>query len=271
MKLLKVIIMLSISLTLTASGIDLHKLSKSTVSNVTESYAYQKGQSLDTSKAQIENYPNIKTSQFSGVGRVENLRKNKKTKHVGTGFVIDKHTFVTNAHVVSEKSGQLSTAKQITFQPSRDDFKKPYVFHAKSIKPLSNLDIAIVKTKESMSDVKPVKFANQRDMSHLKNKDKIFHIGYPKTRYGGRYTVSKGNGFYLSYTQIGFRQKGMVNKMAVRTGASGSPIFNQNGRVIGIVSYSYNSSGERTSSYAKVELSGGVLFNQHVRDELKNN
>src|SRR5699024_12643346 len=68
--LLKVIIMLSISLTLTASGIDLHKLSKSTVSNVTESYAYQKGQSLDTSKAQIENYPNIKTSQFSGVGRV---------------------------------------------------------------------------------------------------------------------------------------------------------------------------------------------------------
>lgn len=138
----------------------------------------------------------------------------------GSGFFIDQNTLVTNFHCVAG-------ADAIEFKVTNND--KVYK-EAKVVKASDEYDLAIIKTKQVFPYVKVDSLGKEKIGS------KIYAIGNPRGLEG---TLSDGilsgkrDNDGIEYLQI---------TAPINPGNSGGPVLNENGRVIGVATFTFKNS-----------------------------
>jgi len=132
---------------------------------------------------------------------------------LGTGFIIsDDGLIVTNFHLIFE-------AKEIEIETIAGDvYAMEFIANYNE-----DLDLAVLKV---LWDKPPVLILGDSDT--LKKNDKVFSIGHP----GGELYEYK-EGMFVSRVMVDDQPELLV-KIPSQQGSSGSPIFNSNGRVVGI-------------------------------------
>jgi serine protease Do len=132
-------------------------------------------------------------------------------KSVGSGFAIDTHRIVTNAHVITSPNVTIKTYTNDSF-PASIEYKD------------DNLDIAVLSVKAI--SFTPLSHAN---IENIQVGDEVYAVGTPN---GMTYSLTKGiisakdrNISGLNYFQT---------DAAVNMGNSGGPLLNQFGEVIGM-------------------------------------
>lgn len=213
---------------------------------------------------------NPKKSGYSAIGRVSNYDgwKGKGKDSMGTGFIVDAHTYITNLHVVQNANGKIARSQDVRMVTERNGSKHKYTFNASSIKRVPGADAVIIHTRQDMSRyVKPLKLASQKTINGLHKGDRFKAPGYDKySAYGATNDNTKlweAQGRFLTPTTNG---KEIMTKQIFRSGGSGSPMLTQNNQVIGISAYGWNLNGTSGN-----ELAGGFKFTNDVRHFIKHN
>ena len=173
----------------------------------------------DTAKAQDRVAKSLKPGEISEIDkRIENW-KPKQLNSSGTGFYVNKHYILTNAHVVINEYTDKAW----------DEFRIPYR-RVKLIDWDRDVDLALLydkreNTKTATFRREPVKF-----------REKVTVFGYPRSgilSYEGY--IASGNVSGTSY-QVGhpqFENRFLYNAPTQR-GNSGGPVFDSTGNVIGV-------------------------------------
>lgn len=146
----------------------------------------------------------------------------------GSGFVISKDGYIiSNGHVVqgTDSEKPLTPAKLITVITS--DEKK---YRAKVLGFCMNPDVSLLKI-EPEGEMTPVEFG---DSTTVKIGEKCFAVGAPL---GLKRTYTSGILSSVDRTDLGTFTKVFQTDAAINPGNSGGPLFDQNGRLIGINTY----------------------------------
>lgn len=225
-----------------------------------EATAYPKAKKISNSSLDIHHISNTMNTKYKAVGRVSNKDgwKGLGKDSMGTGTVIGNYTFITNAHVIDTAKGSAANPKYISFDMARDGSRKPYTFHATKVVKVPNADVALVYTKEKMSQyATPLKLASNAQINGLKYNTKLYSVGYP---------WQNGDNTKTHWSSYRFIQKSsngteLQTKDKFRAGASGSLMVNGNYQIFGLRTYGYNLWANSTTNYAKVEMAGGEEMN----------
>ncbi len=155
-------------------------------------------------------------------------QKQVPQRGLGSGVVIENDKVITAAHVVH-------TANRIQVK-----FKDGYTTEATIVSSIPSSDIALLKL------IKPpenIVLAETTDSSAVRIGEPVFVIGAP---FGIEHTLSVGNlsgrmdrGLMAGGESVTFLQ----TDTAINQGNSGGPMFNREGKVIGIVSFILSKSG----------------------------
>ncbi len=147
---------------------------------------------------------------------------------LGSGVVIESDRIITAAHVVH-------TASQITVK-----FKNGYTTNAEIVSSITASDVALLKL---VNPPEGIVIAPTMDSSLVRIGEPVFVIGAP---FGIEQTLSVGHlsgrmnrGLLAGGEPIDFLQ----TDTAINQGNSGGPMFNRDGKVIGIVSFILSKSG----------------------------
>jgi S1-C subfamily serine protease len=184
----------------------------------------------NTISREVERLKNIQARQQAEQTQlIENIHKNSKptprssdVKYTGTGFALTNDGyFVTAYHVINDGTGE---GDSVYIQNSDGDYFKAslYSFNAKA-------DIAILKVEKKNfrfgKGELPYTFANGKTGLGKR----IFTLGYPKEDlvYSEGY-ISSRNGYE------GNRQQYTL-ELPVGHGQSGSPVIDENGNVLGLL------------------------------------
>lgn len=146
----------------------------------------------------------------------------------GSGFVISKDGYIiSNGHVVqgTDSEKPLTPAKLITVITS--DEKK---YRARVLGFCMNPDVSLLKI-EAEGEMTPVEFG---DSTAVKVGEKCFAVGAPL---GLKRTYTSGILSSIDRTDLGTLTRVFQTDAAINPGNSGGPLFDQNGRVIGINTY----------------------------------
>lgn len=225
--------------------------------------ALQKASNISNSTVTMKRYNYANKTKYKAVGRVSNKNgaKGLGLDSMGTGTVIGPHTFITNGHVIDDQYGRQANPKYITFDMNRDGNRIPYRFHATKIIKVPQSDIAIVYTKEKMSNyVKPLKLASNQQIANLSYNKQMYSLGYPWQTSNGVYQNTKAYWNKLRILQRSSNGSEIQFKDKFRAGASGSPIVDGNYTLYGLRTYGYNLRGSAQGSYARNEVAGGESF-----------
>lgn len=179
-------------------------------------------QGKDKNRTEIQQ---VEGSQCQSIVRVE---EPGQTGH-GTGVLIGQNKLLTNKHVAEsfEKSRMLVRVKNDAGEFF--DFKVKNV----AIAPNENADLALIEVSpgedgETIDDkVKRFELASREDIKKVKEGDNVNTIGYPGDKQEGTLWDSKGKvlmfgGNFLTYDAF------------ISGGNSGSPLFNEEGKIIGL-------------------------------------
>lgn len=147
---------------------------------------------------------------------------------LGTGIVIEEDRIITAAHVVH-------TADSITVK-----FKDGYTTEAEIVTSIPASDVALLKL---LNPPENVTIAETIDSDSVRIGEPVFVIGAP---FGIEHTLSVGNlsgrinrGLMAGGEPVNLLQ----TDTAINQGNSGGPLFNRDGKVIGIVSFILSKSG----------------------------
>ena len=142
-----------------------------------------------------------------------------------TGFIVGERLVITAFHVVS---GDLDESKKVALGFGRKDVLEARVYtngcQAKVLKVDKDADLALL---EVCGSAKTTEFPSFQ--SNLNKNEKLMLIARPH----GDKIVSHGT-FYGSYDFKGIQYWSV--KISARDGFSGSPVYNQNGEVVGVFS-----------------------------------
>lgn len=218
----------------------------------------------------IKHITNPEKAGYSAVGRVSNYDgwKGHGKDSMGTGFIVDGHTYITNLHVVQDSKGKIARPQDVKMVTERNGSSRKYVFNATKIKRIPNADAVMIHTRQNMDRyVKPMKLASENTINNLKAGDPIKAPGYNKYSKNGptedNTKLWESNGRYLMSTS---NNREIMNKQIFRAGGSGSPILNKNNEIIGISAYGWNLNGTTNN-----ELAGGFKFTNDVRQFIEKN
>jgi len=146
----------------------------------------------------------------------------------GSGFVVSPDGYIlTNGHVVrgDDEEDPTQTAKSITVILN-DEQKYPAKVIGFSLDP----DIALIKIEPS-HPLQPVEFADSR---HVQIGQRVFAVGMPL---GLKRTFTRGILSNVERTDLGTETKVFQTDAAINHGNSGGPLFDHNGRVLGLNTY----------------------------------
>ena len=195
----------------------------------------------------------------------------------GTAFAIDNHTLITNDHVIRDHTDDSGfkphDASQVKINPNRDTSKEyvPQEITPTNIKMLKSADAAIITVKEDLSKTMTIsKIADESSINDMKQNDDITVSGYPGSQdhagevggsYGPKGTPYDSKAKFISNaTSIhpvayykGYFEKGM----------SGSPIYNNNGEIIGVHAGAVGSENGN-----KTDVGYGYTFTKEFRKNI---
>lgn len=218
---------------------------------------------LNSNAKSVEHTKNISLNQkatqidknMPPVGKIRNI---KQDTH-GTAFIIDKHTILTNYHVIKKDD-----IKHFNFVPK----KQPPRFENHQFVPetstkiidkhkINGSDLTVLTTDKDLSRFGHIDLSTEKPKPY----DKTISYGYPspkdpkskiissemtKTTY--HYLTSKDNQFYV---------KGVFHP-----GSSGSPVLNKDGKAYGIAAYRHTDNEDSA-------ISGGYLFTKDVIQDIE--
>lgn len=141
------------------------------------------------------------------------------TPIVGTGFIIDGNTVVTNYHVISF-AVKHNTSIHITFEGNNQRYKAKILGYDKIA------DIALLEIPGKHPSVKILDCADLRMGDAVFSISHFFGIGWS----GTQGTVSSNNRRDVRYPYINNLQLQLLQG----SGSSGGPVFNENGHVIAL-------------------------------------
>ena len=153
----------------------------------------------------------------------------------GTGFFIGKNRFVTNSHVISgmfpKSNNLLLKLFSIVEEESRigkivlSQEGNPSTLHVKRVIALSGLyDLALLETEQSVTNYLKLK------VEVPKSGEKLVFPGYPN----GVFKKTETAGPISSHEDVYF-YKSFIKSSEVISGASGSPLLNRKGQVVGVI------------------------------------
>jgi S1-C subfamily serine protease len=147
---------------------------------------------------------------------------------IGSGVVIQRDRIITAAHVVH-------TARRIQVK-----FKDGYTSDAEILSSVTSSDVALLRL---LNPPENIVIAETMDSTLVRIGEPVFVIGAP---FGIEHTLSVGNlsgrmdrGLMAGGESVTFLQ----TDTAINQGNSGGPMFNRDGKVIGIVSFILSKSG----------------------------
>lgn len=144
----------------------------------------------------------------------------------GTGFFITDRIVVTNYHVIAN-----AKEVEVTF---KNEFKQKATILAKD----AANDIALLQVEGLENQVTPPAFGNAKD---IQEGERAFTVGFPLVNeLGARARISEGLVNSLAGANDDFRM--IQISIPIQPGNSGSPVFNEKGQVIGIVTAMLNDS-----------------------------
>ena len=223
-----------------------------------------------TQKPSVSLVKNPKSAGYEAVGRVSNLDgwKGQNKDSMGTGFIVDAHTYITNLHVVQDDKGKIARPQDVKMVTERYGSSHKYTFNATSIKRVPNADAVVVHTRQDMSKyVTPLKLASESSINKLRTNDPLKAPGYDKYNKNGptddntRMWESKGR--FLTSTS---NNREIMMRQIFRSGGSGSPILTNDNKLVGIMAYGWNLNGTTGN-----DLSGGFKFTGDTRQFIKDN
>lgn len=214
---------------------------------------------------------------------------------IGTAWVCRPGVLATNAHVALGIAEMIKKAEQKGIKgsvpyylPSRakgkavriinyaihPDFKRIAV-SADGVLPVSTPDVALMKLKEKLAPL--LTMAGKSELEYLRPGETVQYVGFPMENLAGHNvnlhdvmattqtgTITSVSDWWLGDSGAA-ANKLIRHDMGIAGGASGSPIFNKNGRVIGLINagnmvpnFSLTESGKlniaRTPSAARVNF-----------------
>lgn len=212
----------------------------------------------------ISKYPNSTTfmksipnkyKKYEAIGRISNRNgwAGPEYETMGTGFVIDDYTILTNAHVVDDEHGKATEAKHLTFELNRNGDDIPYEFDVTEVIKVPYADVAILHTNDKLTDfAKPLKLATDRQIMRLKRGQGLYSVGYP---FDGEFYEKRyyNKALFIMHSK---NKTEFILKDKFRAGASGSPLMDSKQYVYGIRTYGYDLYGDDHSRYSRVEYAG---------------
>ena len=176
---------------------------------------------------------------------------------VGTGSLIDQRgLIITNYHVVEN-------ANQVWIYPTSKEPSGELVLR-ESVKFLTvvintdkKADLALLKIVGLPEKIKSIPMSNLKDISPG---EKVFSIGHPKSYF--IWSISDGivSAIRPNYTWLENEATMIQNTAAISSGSSGGPLFNSEGRMIGI----------NTMTYQEGQSLNFAVAINHVRKLLQN-
>ena len=148
----------------------------------------------------------------------KSIWKIKNNVKIGTGFFISPNLFVTNLHVIETLFNIEGNLDNIYLIQKGN----PNVLNIKQVVAISDVhDLAIIETKETSQN-----YLNNKELTP---NEKLLLIGYPKGIFK-RLKITK---------RINFKNNSLLSFSVNHSnvgGASGSPILNDQGQVVGVLS-----------------------------------
>ena len=207
----------------------------------------------DKSRTEIQRVENSKYQSIVWIGEAG------KKEH-GTGFLIGNNKILTNKHVVYSLEESKMVARVKSDSGETFDYKVKKVTPS----PIEEIDLAIIElspTKDGRTiddKVKHFELASLEDIKKVKVGDAVNTIGYPGDKKDGTLWDSKGKILmflgenYLAYDAF------------ITHGNSGSPLFNEDGKVIGL--------SNASNDGADGEIMGfGFLLTDEIYTFIENN
>lgn len=217
---------------------------------------YQLAKSIPNASVIMKKAGNSDNSRFKAVGYIKNMNgwAGKNIEVMGTGFVINKHTILTNAHVIDDEKGRATQAKYLTFMMNRDGSQVDYRLSIKDVKKIPYADLAVLHTKVNLAQyVQPLNLATDDQILSLRKGTPLYSVGYP---YHGTDDFTTRYWNQAMFLSLSSNRTELMLKDKFRAGASGSPLVDRNFNVYGVRTYSHKLFGVNDDRYGKVELAG---------------
>ncbi len=170
-----------------------------------------------------KSYPLAKDVERLRMIEIEKRKKNAPRS--GTGFALSNNGYIiTNYHVIEN-------ANSISVKGIKGDLSTSY--YAEVVKADASVDLAILKVNDplfiNLGNVPYVIYKNDIDVG-----EEVFSLGYPLTNTMGE-EIKLSTGVISAHS--GFQGNKNLYQISVplQPGNSGGPLFDKNGRIVGIV------------------------------------
>ena len=245
--------------------------------------ALEKAKELTDHKIKASKVNNFDDANSTAIGRLKNLKRHSS----GTAVAIDKHTLLTNNHVIEahktsagNRNYKSSKPHELSFNALETSEDSSHSFEIDDTHMIKNADIAIVHTKEDLTKqgIVPMQLENERTIKDMKAGDLTHSFGYPDTKYFKNTkfetlsklknpTQIKAEGHYLG-TSKHTSEEHMFVQEPLKRGNSGSPIINENNKIVGIFPNGFNDQTSNTA-YGKEYICYAVSLVGNIRDEIQ--
>lgn len=239
-------------LVLTGCGVNNEKVESETKTEVVGSEKTVETQGKDQNRTEIQQ---VENSKYQSIVRIEEPGQ----KGHGTGFLIGNNKLLTNKHVVDSLDQKKMLVRMKNDSGETVDFKVKKITPA----PSEEVDLALVEVSptedgRTIDDyVQHFELASREEIKNVKEGDSVNTVGYPGDKEEGTLWDSRGKilmfgGNFLTYDAF------------ISGGNSGSPLFNEDGKVIGLS----NASNDETEDEI---ISFGFLLTDEVYTFIENN